>query len=515
MLRRTLVAGLISVSVLLLASSVSATQVSGTSAILAWTDASGPVSGYAVYESRNGGGFSSTPTKLVSGPSARIQGTNGDVVFVRVAAVDSSGRVGPLSPTSESVRFVSSSGGGGNGSGGGGSDEDDEDEEDERDRDDEDEERDREDEDDDDEDREDEERDRDDEDDDDDRANREPEDDEEERQERNRGALGSVDLDENGTEDMIFFEEESGEVVAWLMRGEDRIGTQSLGTQNDEDLIPVDMSDFDGDGKSDILWHDPVQGTNEAWLMKRTRPSVRSLPPNGAEGWKMAGCGDFNRDGVTDVIWTNPKSGATSIWYMNRSANVSHRSFGAGGPAGAQLAGVGDLDGDSLPDLIWKNGSSVEWWKMNGANPVAVSSLPSVGTSDQLAQVADFDGDGRDDLVWSSTRRNKKKRGKRRTTHYLNVWYTNGLNAPAVNLATASTSRYEVTGVSDIDADGKPEIAIRTAAGETWGAEVERRQVVNVGKKRKGKRRRRSTAWAVNWVATDGATPAKWKLLTP
>ena len=76
----------------------------------------------------------------------------------------------------------------------------------------------------------------------------------------------------------------------------------------------VKTGDFNGDGKSDILWCDSA-GNTSIWLMNgatvaQTGPFVQ-IPNN----WSIADTGDFNGDGSSDILW-NDTSGNVQIWFM-------------------------------------------------------------------------------------------------------------------------------------------------------------------------------------------------------
>ncbi|WP_072620126.1 S8 family serine peptidase [Spirulina major] len=102
-------------------------------------------------------------------------------------------------------------------------------------------------------------------------------------------------------------------------------------------------NDFNGDGKSDILWRNDKTGQNSIWLM------------GGADGhtvlnndvittvdnldWKMEGTGDFNGDGKSDILWRNDKTGQNSIWLM-------------GGADGHTVLNNNEIEGVNHPD--WK-----------------------------------------------------------------------------------------------------------------------------------------------------------------
>ena len=95
----------------LCAASLSATLARGiaivgtTSANFAWTAASGPVAGYAVFVNRNGAGYPAAPSQQVTAPQATVSGSYGDTVVIKVAAYDSSNHLGPFSADSALYQF--------------------------------------------------------------------------------------------------------------------------------------------------------------------------------------------------------------------------------------------------------------------------------------------------------------------------------------------------------------------------------------------------------------------------
>lgn len=72
-------------------------------AAFAWTPATGPVAGYAVYATTAGAVDELVAT--VAGPSATVAVESSDSITVRVAAYDSAGRLGPRSDASAPVRL--------------------------------------------------------------------------------------------------------------------------------------------------------------------------------------------------------------------------------------------------------------------------------------------------------------------------------------------------------------------------------------------------------------------------
>jgi hypothetical protein len=45
--------------------------------------------------------------------------------------------------------------------------------------------------------------------------------------------------------------------------------------------------------------------------------TIFSMPANAVAGWRVEGFGDFNGDGKTDVFWHNSTTGVTHAWLMD------------------------------------------------------------------------------------------------------------------------------------------------------------------------------------------------------
>ena len=67
----------------------------------------------------------------------------------------------------------------------------------------------------------------------------------------------------------------------------------------------VAAADFNGDGKSDILWQGD-NGTAAIWLMDGTNATLSGRGrSNPGPTWHVKGTGDFNGDGKSDILWQN------------------------------------------------------------------------------------------------------------------------------------------------------------------------------------------------------------------
>ena len=89
--------------------------------------------------------------------------------------------------------------------------------------------------------------------------------------------------------------------------------------------------DFNGDGKTDIVWRNKSTGQNVVWFMDGTTHSnsaeLLQVPDT---NWEIVGAGDFNGDGKTDILWRNKSTGQNVVWYMNGTTYSSYAEALAG-----------------------------------------------------------------------------------------------------------------------------------------------------------------------------------------
>src|SRR5579871_5570984 len=112
-------------------------------------------------------------------------------------------------------------------------------------------------------------------------------------------------------------------------------------------------SDFNGDGKSDILLRDTVTGEVLIWFMDGAVITGSGSPGSPGLDWSIQGVGDFNGDGKADILWRD-SNGTVAIWFMDGATIIGSGSPGAPGPDWI-VQGVGDFDGDGKADILWRN----------------------------------------------------------------------------------------------------------------------------------------------------------------
>jgi hypothetical protein len=112
-------------------------------------------------------------------------------------------------------------------------------------------------------------------------------------------------------------------------------------------------------------------------------------PPPG----RSSGTGDFDGDGKTDILWRDT-SGNVAIWEMNGTTVLNPNTAGIGSVVTSFLiAGSGDFNADGKSDVLWRDTSgNVAIWEMNGTsvlnpNTAGVGNVPTVWTiQDSLGQ---------------------------------------------------------------------------------------------------------------------------------
>jgi probable HAF family extracellular repeat protein len=242
----------------------------------------------------------------------------------------------------------------------------------------------------------------------------------------------------------------------------------------------VKPDDLNGDRLSDVLWRN-TNGSLADWTMNGGNITSSSfVTANGTvvapdASFSVAGLSDFSGDGNTDVLWRST-SGALIEWRMNgsvitASANVTSNGAAVQPDASFSVAGVGDFSGDNKSDILWRStsGALIDW-TMNGAvittsaNVTFNGALVQPNASFSVAGIGDFNGDGKADIIWRST------------SGEIAEWQMNGstisasgdLNAGGV--AVAPAANWSVAGVGDFNADGNADLLWRDSSS---GALVE------------------------------------------
>jgi len=220
------------------------------------------------------------------------------------------------------------------------------------------------------------------------------------------------DFNGDGKSD-ILWHDDNGNAAVWSMNG---VQVQSRGVGAAPTVWSiVGQRDFDGDGKSDILWRNTTSGNVAIWFMNAAQvmqsSAVGSVDPT---VWSIAGTGDFNGDGKADILW-HDTSGNVAMWLMSGAQVTQSAQVGNAAPAVWSIVGTGDFDGDSKSDILWHDTSgNVAMWLMDGARVTQSFEVANVPTVWSIVETGDFDGDGKSDILWRDTSGN------------VAIWFMNG-----------------------------------------------------------------------------------------
>jgi hypothetical protein len=218
---------------------------------------------------------------------------------------------------------------------------------------------------------------------------------------------GAGDFDGDGSAD-ILWQNDGGQPQIWFMGtgfpGGPLIvrNTALAGSNPGSSWHVMDSGDFNGDGRSDILWQNDI-GQAAVWLLNGSKlVDSAAIANNPGPTWHIRGTGDFDGDAKSDILWQND-SGQTAIWYMNGTTVTGGVQVIGGSPgAGYQVKGVGDFDGDNKADILWQNNSGMATlWLMNGVGPTNTAGW-YVGPGWAIKGTADMNGNARSDILWQS-----------------------------------------------------------------------------------------------------------------
>jgi FG-GAP-like repeat/FG-GAP repeat len=295
------------------------------------------------------------------------------------------------------------------------------------------------------------------------------------------------DFSGSGLSGVLWRQSTTETFVQWSMNGSSVTSSQS-NTYFDKPVLPdaswneVGTGDFNGDGKTDILWQNS-DGSLADWTMNGSiiadsdylKSQGQIATPNSS--WSLAGTGDFNGDAHDDLLWRNT-NGSLVEWLMNQSTITSSQTVTSQGKAATpdsswSVVAMGDFDGDGHQDILWRNtNGSLAEWLMNGSiitssqSPTYQGKAVVPDASWSVVAVGDFNGDGGSDLLWRQC-----------GTGLLAEWQMNGTQITSSqfvkyqgNPATPDSS-WSLVEIGDFNGDGKSDILWRqsgTGALAQW-----------------------------------------------
>jgi hypothetical protein len=146
------------------------------------------------------------------------------------------------------------------------------------------------------------------------------------------------------------------------------------------------VSDFDGDGKTDFSVYTPASGV---WSVEKSANGALSSTQFGLATDKIQ-AGDFDGDGKSDLAVWRPNEG---VWYiLGSTRGFFAAQFGANG----DIPLAGDYDADGKTDFAVFRPSNGTWYIQQSIMGFRGTQF---GISTDKPMVGDFEGDGKLDLA--------------------------------------------------------------------------------------------------------------------
>jgi hypothetical protein len=177
------------------------------------------------------------------------------------------------------------------------------------------------------------------------------------------------DLDGDGRSDLLWWHAETGQVYAMLIDGATISAQGLVYSEPDTRWKIVGVGDFAGVGKQNqLVWRHATTG--EVYLMTVSYSNGvfsqfgEMIYREPDTNWKIVGAADFNGDGKTDIVWRHAVDGRVHVMLMNGGAIASQGTVYTEPNVNWKIVAQGDYDGDGKADLLWRNEATGEVYLM-------------------------------------------------------------------------------------------------------------------------------------------------------
>ena len=216
-------------------------------------------------------------------------------------------------------------------------------------------------------------------------------------------STGDVDADRKA--DALFRSDVDGSWMLYLLNGQ-TVRTSRVLALNDDlsTTVAGAGSDFDGDGRSDVL----LRRANGTWLMYLlngvgTPKSGRPKLPKSARS-SLAAIADFDGNGTDDVLMRD-EDGRWNFFGLDGTKVRTKGAVAMSRDTDSVLESHADFNGDGKADALLRNADgtwhmyTLDGRKVLGDGPVKMTD----DTGYSIVSTADYDGDGNADALLRHT----------------------------------------------------------------------------------------------------------------
>jgi len=275
-------------------------------------------------------------------------------------------------------------------------------------------------------------------------------------------SVGSGDFDGDGRRDVILLATNSALTVARGQSNGSFVEQSSLAANTlDARWSVAGIGDFNGDGRSDILWrhHSGVIGQWSGQIGQFSNNSGVAANAVGND-WTIVGVADFNGDGRADILWRH-SSGELGQWLAQPNGSFNNNGGAAANVVDPSWTVVAtrDFNGDGKADLLWRHASGAfAEWQGTGSGKLVNAGAVMAGATGSVVGAGDFTADGKDDIVM-----------RHPATGVLTMWQAQdgGTFAALKPLAQVNDLNWKILTIGDFNGDGRDDLLWRHNSGAT------------------------------------------------
>ncbi len=268
------------------------------------------------------------------------------------------------------------------------------------------------------------------------------------------------DFNGDGRSDLLYYNNVTGQVWRFLVNGFTLASGAMVHVEPDTSWRIVSDADFNGDGRNDLLWRNANSG--QVYLMTMGASGLPNesrliyTEPNPA--WKIVHTPDFDGDGKADLLWWNSTTGQVYVMLVDGFAAKAQGLVYAEPNTAWKIVVVGDFSGSGKKNqLIWRNSSTGQVYLMTiNYSGGAITQTGQMiyqepNTAWNIIGSNDFNGDGKSDLLW-----------RNEATGQVYLMLMNGGTIASQGMIYAEPNlAWKIVAQGDYDGDGKADLLWR------------------------------------------------------